>query len=364
MNEPICVVVLAAGEGTRMKSARPKPLHHICGRPMVVHVLDATSSFDHLAATVVVVGHGAAWVEKSLTERAAESTTLRFVEQHEQLGTGHAVSVALPMVNEVFGSDEGHVVIVPGDTPLLRAATIQSLIESHVASQAALTVLTAVVDDASGYGRIVYGKDDRIARIVEERDATDEERRITEINTSIMVVRKSLLGPGLRLVGRQNAQNEYYLTDLISVLYDGGHITRSYRLADPREAAGVNDRAQLAAAENELRRRINDRWMRRGVTMWDPATTYVDADVVLSPDVSLLPGTILKGHCTIGEGAQIGPHAYLVDSHVGSGATLGSVVVTGATIGADARVESFSVLGPGTVVSPSEHLAPHTVRSL
>lgn len=364
MNEPICVVILAAGEGTRMKSARPKPLHHICGRPMVVHVLDATSSFDERAATIVVVGHGAAWVEKSLTERAAESSSLHFVEQREQLGTGHAVSVALPTVSEVLGSGDGHVLIVPGDTPLLRAATIQSLIEVHIERQAALTVLTADVEDPSGYGRIVYGKDNRIARIVEERDASDEEKRIHEINTSIMVVRKSLLGPGLRLVGRQNAQNEYYLTDLVSVLYQGGHITHSFKLPDAREAAGVNDRAQLAAAEHELRRRINDRWMRRGVTMWDPATTYVDADVHLSADVSLLPGTILKGSCRIGEGAQVGPHAYLVDTDVGAGAVVGSVVATGASIGDDARVESFSVLGPGVVIARSEHLGPHSVRSL
>lgn len=364
MNEPICVVILAAGEGTRMRSARPKPLHHICGRPMVLHVLDATSSFDDLAATVVVVGHGAAWVEKSLSERAAQSTTIHFVEQHEQLGTGHAVAVALPTVNDVLGSGDGHVLIVPGDTPLLRAATIQSLIESHVESQAAITVLTADVEDPSGYGRIVYGKDQRIARIVEERDASDDEKKIREINTSIMVVRKSLLGPGLRLVGRQNAQNEYYLTDLLSVLYDGGHVTCSYKLADSREAAGVNDRAQLAAAEQELRRRINDRWMRRGVTMWDPASTYVDADVVLSPDVSLLPGTILKGRCLIGDGAQVGPNAYLIDTDVGAGAILGSVVATGATVGHDARVESFSVLGPGVAVAASEHVGPHSVRTL
>lgn len=364
MNEQICVVILAAGEGTRMKSARPKPLHHICGRPMVLHVLDATSSFDERAATVVVVGHGASWVEKSLTERAAESTTLHFVEQHEQLGTGHAVSVALPTVNDVLGSGDGHVLIVPGDTPLLRAATIQSLIEHHIASQAAITVLTAEVEDPSGYGRIVYGKDSRIARIVEERDANDDEKKIREINTSIMVVRKSLLGPGLRLVGRQNAQNEYYLTDLVSVLYDGGHVTGSFKLPDAREAAGVNDRAQLAAAEQELRRRINDRWMRRGVTMWDPATTYVDADVVLSPDVSLLPGTIVKGSCHIGEGAQIGPNAFLVDTEVGAGAVVGSVVAHGAVIGSHARVESFCVFGPGVVVAASEHVGPHTVRSL
>lgn len=360
MTDRLCVVVLAAGEGTRMRSARPKPLHHLCGRPMVTHVLDA-ASHDDVAATVVVVGHGATWVEKTLTERATAASTLRFVEQTEQLGTGHAVSVALPAIEDVLGDDDGHVLILPGDTPLLRAATIRQLVEEHVASNAALTVLTAKVDNPSGYGRIVHGKDGKIARIVEERDASGEERTIHEINTSIMVVRRSVLGPGLRLVGRANAQNEYYLTDLIAVLYDAGHETRAYALDDPSEAAGVNDRAQLAAAETVLRQRINERWLHRGVTMWDPAATYVDADVVLAADVSLLPGTMLKGACRVGEGAQIGPNAFLVDTVVGARAQVGTIQSEGATIGDDAVIESFSVLEHGATVPSGQRIGPHEV---
>jgi len=356
MIQPTCVVVLAAGEGTRMRSARPKPLHHLCGRPMVVHVLDATATGDDVVATVIVIGHGAEWVEQAVTERAA-SETLRFVEQHEQLGTGHAVSVALPTIDEIMGDREGHVLIVPGDTPLLRASTIQALLTQHEESGAALTVLTAVVDEPSGYGRIIYGRDGKVAKIIEERDASETERQIHEINTSIMVVRRSLLGAGLRMVGRKNAQNEYYLTDLISVLYEGGHLTRSFVLEDASEAAGVNDRAQLASAERELRRRINDRWLRRGVTMWDPATTYIDSDVQLSPDVSLLPGTILKGHTQIGGGAQIGPNAFLTDVVIGERAVVGTVEATGVTVGAGAQVDSFVVLEPGQLIAEAARVS-------
>jgi bifunctional UDP-N-acetylglucosamine pyrophosphorylase/glucosamine-1-phosphate N-acetyltransferase len=330
---------------------------------MVLHVLDA-ASHDDVHATVVVVGHGAAWVEKSLTDRASADAHLTFVEQVEQLGTGHAVASALTTIDEAIGASDGDVLILPGDTPLLRSSTIQILLDNHRASNAALTVLTAKVDDPTGYGRVVYGKDSKVARIVEERDASDEERAIHEINTSIMVVRQSLLGPALRKVGRANAQHEYYLTDLVSVLHEAGHVTRSFLLYDPTEAAGVNDRAQLASAERELRRRINEQWMHRGVTMWDPHSTYVDADVVLSVDVSLLPGTVLKGRCTIGEGAQIGPNAYLTDVTVGANAVVGSVEAVTSRIGANARVGSFSVLGPGAEIRDNEVVVPHTLRSI
>jgi bifunctional UDP-N-acetylglucosamine pyrophosphorylase/glucosamine-1-phosphate N-acetyltransferase len=354
----MCVVVLAAGEGTRMRSSRPKPLHHLCGRPMVQHVLDAADR-EEVKATVVVVGHGATWVEKSLLGRASDARRLTFVEQSEQLGTGHAVAVAVPTLEEAIGATDGDVLILPGDTPLLRASTVGALLDAHRSSGAALTVLSARLGDPTGYGRIIYGKDHKVARIVEERDATDEERAVTEINTSIMVVRQSLLGPALRLVGRQNAQNEYYLTDLVSVLYGSGHVTSAFLLEDPTEAAGVNDRSQLAAAEHELRRRINERWMREGVTMWDPAATYVDSDVVLARDVSLLPGTVLKGHCVLGEGTQVGPHAYLTDVVVGSNALIGTVEATNVRVGDDARVGSFSVLDPGVVVRERDVVAPH-----
>jgi len=330
---------------------------------MVQHVLDAANR-DEVKATVVVVGHGAAWVEKSLRHRANDRSRLTFVEQSEQLGTGHAVSCAVPVLEEAIGATDGDVLILAGDTPLLRSSTITGLLENHRDAGAALTVLTAIVADPRGYGRGVHGKDGKVAAIVEERDASADERQIDEINTSIMVVRQSLLGPALRLVGRQNAQNEYYLTDLASVLYEAGHLTQSHLLADPTEAAGVNDREQLAAAEHELRRRINQRWMRDGVTMWDPDHTYVDSDVLLHRDVSLLPGTVLKGRCEIGEGTQVGPNAYLTDVTIGANVLIGSVEATNVRVGDDARVGSYSVLEPGAVVQAGERLGPHSHRAL
>jgi bifunctional UDP-N-acetylglucosamine pyrophosphorylase / glucosamine-1-phosphate N-acetyltransferase len=326
---------------------------------MVRYVLDA-AVHEEVRALVVVVGHGATWVEKSLSERTSADPPLTFVEQSEQLGTGHAVAVALPTVADVIGGTEGDVLILPGDTPLLRAGTVRALLTRHRDSQAALTLLSAELDDPTGYGRVVRAKDGSVARIVEDRDATDEERTLREVNTAIMVVRESLLGPALRRVGRHNAQNEYYLTDVVAELHDAGHLTDALLITDPQEATGVNDRAQLAAAETMLRQRINERWMRRGVTMWDPWRTYVDADVVLAPEVTLLPGTVLKGHCVIERGAQIGPYAMLVDTTVGDGAHVATVEATGATVGADARIGSFVVLTPGSHVKDAAVVAPFT----
>jgi bifunctional UDP-N-acetylglucosamine pyrophosphorylase/glucosamine-1-phosphate N-acetyltransferase len=329
---------------------------------MVLYVLDAAAQED-VRATVVVVGHGATWVEKSLTERARADVNLRFVEQSEQLGTGHAVSVALPTIDDELGTSDGDVLILAGDTPLLRPSTIARLLEVHRESQAALTVLTAEVEDPSGYGRIVHAKDGGIARIVEERDADADERLITEINTSIMVVRASLLGPALRRVGRQNAKHEYYLTDLISVLHEAGHATQALLLEDSSEASGVNDLVQLAGAEAVLRQRINEKWLRRGVVIWGPHNTYVDADVELAPEVSLLPGTVLKGRCVIERGARIGPNAILTDVTVGEFAQVGTVEATNARIGADARVASFVVLSPGAVIDTGEVVTPFSHRT-
>ncbi|HEY7930777.1 MAG TPA: NTP transferase domain-containing protein [Acidimicrobiales bacterium] len=363
MIRPTCVVVLAAGEGKRMRSSRPKPLHHLCGRPMVRYVLDA-ATHDEVRATVVVVGHGATWVEKSLSERVRRDQQLTFVEQREQLGTGHAVSVALPTIDDAIGDSDGDVLILPGDAPLLRRATVAALLAYHRQEGAALTVLSALVDDPHGYGRVLRAKDGSLARVVEERDATTDERAVREINTSIMVVRQSLLGPALRRVGRQNAQHEYYLTDLVAVLHEAGHRTLAMTLDDPREAQGVNDRVQLAAAESVLRQRINDAWMAEGVTMWDPLATYVDADVTLAEEVSLLPGTVLKGHCVIERGARVGPHAFLSDVRVGEGAQVATVEATNAVIERDAVVASFVVLEPGARVGVGEFVEPFTRRAL
>jgi bifunctional UDP-N-acetylglucosamine pyrophosphorylase / glucosamine-1-phosphate N-acetyltransferase len=345
-----------------MRSSRPKPLHQLCGRAMVLYVLDAAAQ-ENVRATIVVVGHDALWVEKEIGESTHAARHLTFVEQNEQLGTGHAVSVALPILDEAIGDTDGDFVILPGDTPLLRRSSVARLLAVHRETNAALTVLGARVDDPTGLGRLIHGKDGTLERIVEERDASVAERRMNEINTSIMVVRQSLLGPALRRVDRQNAQHEYYLTDLVAVLHEMGHVTGSLMLDDAREGAGVNDRLQLSRDERVLRTRINEQWMSRGVTMWSPADTYIDANVELAAEVSLLPGTILRGHCRIARGAQIGPNAILRDVEVGENAYVGTVEATRARIGADARVSSFVVLSPGADVATGEIVTPLSHRS-
>ncbi len=343
-----------------MRSDRPKPLHVLSGRPLAYFVLDATD-LDGVRATVVVVGHQARWVEKVLGQRPS-GVPVRFVEQFEQLGTGHAVSAAMPTVTEVAGEDDLDVVIVPSDTPLLRRETMADLVQRHRESGAAITVLCANLADPTGYGRIVRARDGSIERIVEERDATDDERRLTEVNTAIMVVRASLLGPALRRVDRRNAQREYYLTDVVSVLHDAGHLASAVVLEDPLEATGVNDREQLAAAESVMRERINRRWLRAGVTIWDPATTYIDADVELTAGVSLLPGTVLRGRTVVGVGSSIGPNAHVCDAVIGREVRLGTVEVDRSVVGDSAIVESFSVLGPGSEVAVGEVIAAGTHR--
>ena len=353
----LSAVVLAAGEGTRMRSARPKPLHRLCGRPMVLHVLDALAQVS-VTRVVVVVGHRAEWVTKTLVEHAPPGMAIEFVEQVEQRGTGDAMSVALTGLPDDVGSDDGDVVVLPGDTPLLRPATLAALVHRHRTSDAAATLLTAELPDPTGYGRVVRGRDDSVARVVEHGDATDEELQVHEVNTSIYCFRRSVLAPSLRRLSPANAQGEYYLTDVVEVLYEAGHRVGSMVVEDTMEVAGVNDRAQLAVAEAELRDRINERWMRRGVTMWDPQTTYIDSEVTLATDVVLLPGVILQGSCEVGEHAEIGPDTRLVDSVVGEGAVVASSVCRRSVIGPDARVGPFAVLAEGTEVPAGGVVGP------
>ena len=313
---PLSAVVLAAGEGTRMRSHRPKPLHRLCGRPMVLHVLDALAELD-VSRVVVVVGHRGEWVTKTLVDHAPANLDIEFVEQPTQQGTGDATAMGLTGFSADLAEDSD-VVVLPGDTPLLRPATLAALVRFHRAQNAAATLLTAELDDPTGYGRVVRGRDDLVARVVEDADCDREEKAIREVNTSIYCFRHGLLAPALRRLQPVNAQGEYYLTDVVSVLYDAGYPVHSLLVGDPMEAAGVNDRAQLAVAEAELRDRINERWMRRGVTMWDPERTYVDAEVQLATDVVLLPGVILRGQTTVDDGAEIGPDCLLVDTRVGA----------------------------------------------
>jgi bifunctional UDP-N-acetylglucosamine pyrophosphorylase/glucosamine-1-phosphate N-acetyltransferase len=357
----LAAIVMAAGEGTRMRSDRPKPLHRLCGRPMVLHVLDALASTGATRA-VMVVGHGADRVTKALTAEAPSGMPLEFVTQTVQRGTGDAVAVALT----AFDADaEDDVLIMPGDQPLFRPETLRSLVERHRSADAAVTVLTARVPDPTGLGRIVRDRQGRVRRIVEHRDATDEERTIDEINTSVYCCRLDVLAPALRRLSPDNSQGEYYLTDVVEVLASAGYPVAASTVEDRAEAAGVNDRMQLAVAERELRRRTNARLMAAGVTMLDPDQTYVDASVVVGRDVTVFPGALLQGRTVIGAGAEIGPGCRLVDCRVGEGATLEQVVARGAVIGDGAVVGPFAALGHGAVIEAGVRTGPfHTAGVL
>ena len=352
-SRPLSAVVLAAGEGVRMRSTRPKPLHLLCGRAMLLYVLDALGDCE-MGRAVVVVGHGAERVTKKLQEEAPD-LHLDFVEQHVQLGTGDAASVGLTVFgDDELADDDSDVLVLPGDTPLLRPTTVAALVATHRESGAACTVLTARLADPTGYGRVVRGAEDRVLRVVEEVDATDDERAIDEVNTSIYCFRRSLLAPALRRLSPENAQGEYYLTDVVGVLHDAGYRVEGMVAADPTETEGVNDRVQLARAEAELRRRTNERWLRLGVTMLDPERTYIDATVELAPDVALFPGTMLQGRCLVGAGAELGPDTRLVDCVVGAGATVTM------TVGRDAEVGEHAVVGPFAVLEPGSHVPSST----
>ena len=349
--------MLAAGEGVRMRSSRPKPLHLLCGKAMLRYVLDSLSDCS-VERVVVVVGHGAERVTKKLQAEEPD-LVLDFVEQHVQRGTGDAASVGLTgFTDDVADDDEGHIIVLPGDTPLLRPSTVARLVTVHGESGAACTVLTAQVEDPTGYGRVVRGRDGRVARIVEQADATEAELEIDEINTSIYCFRRSILAPALRRLSPENAQGEYYLTDVVEVLHDAGYVVTAFLADDPAETQGVNDRVQLAAAEAELRRRTNDDWLRRGVTMVDPSHTYVDSTVRIAPDVTLFPGTILQGTTVVEGRAEIGPDTRLVDCLVGEDAIIEQSTGRDAEIGAGSRVGPYAVLQPGASIAPGAVTGP------
>ena len=358
-DRPLSAVVLAAGEGTRMRSARPKPLHRLCGRPMILHVLDALAELP-LQKVVVVVGHRGEWVTKTLVDHAPPSLSIEFVEQPEQVGTADALAVGLTALPEAAFDGDGDVVVLPGNAPLVRAPTLAALVRHHRMTDAAATLLTARLDDPSGYDRVVRGRDELVVGVVEDDDLADTERDVDEVATSFHCFRHAVLAPALRRLPPSVSDDEHSLAGIYAVLHDAGYGVESLLMADPMEAAGINDRAQLAVAEAELRDRINERWMRRGVTMWDPERTYVDASVHLEPDVVLLPGVILQGECTVAAGAEIGPDCHLVDTRVGEGAAVTKTTAVRATVGDQARVGPFVRLGPGAVVESGAVVPPFT----
>jgi bifunctional UDP-N-acetylglucosamine pyrophosphorylase / glucosamine-1-phosphate N-acetyltransferase len=343
-----------------MQSATPKPLHRLCGRAMVLYVLDALAELV-VDRVVVVVGPGATEVTKTIQAEASHRLAFEFVEQPEPRGTGDAVAVAL---TGLFGSygladfDEGDVIVLPGDTPLLRRATLSALVEGHRESGGAATLLTTRLHGPSGYSRVVRDKDGRVARIVDDPEATEEERQIDEVATTVYCFRQGVLAPALRRLWPDNSLGEYYLTDTIAVLHDAGYGVTTVVAPDPVEALEVNERAQLAEAEAHLRARINRRWMRRGVTMRDPSGTYLDASVTLEADVTLLPGVILEGRTTVAAGAVLGPSVHLVDCEVGSGAVVSHTVGSHAVIGEQCSVGPYVVLEKGSRLARGERLGP------
>ncbi|HET6213417.1 MAG TPA: bifunctional UDP-N-acetylglucosamine diphosphorylase/glucosamine-1-phosphate N-acetyltransferase GlmU [Micromonosporaceae bacterium] len=338
------VIVLAAGEGKRMKSALPKVMHPILGRTLLGHVLAAAEPLraEH---TLVVVGNGAGQVRTHLAEIAPSATP---VLQKDQRGTGHAVRTALAAAPE---GGPGTVLVLSGDVPLLRTETLVGLVNAHEAAGAAASVLTAVVADPNGLGRIIRDGTGELAAIVEERDTSPAQREISEINSGIYAFSAAALADGLGKLTTHNDQGEEYLTDVIELLVGAGHRVRAHAVGDPTEAAGCNDRAQLAALRALLRDRVNRGWMCAGVTIVDPATTWIDVTATLDLDVVVEPNTHLRGVTDIGTGATVGPDTTLIDVVVGEGA---SVV---RTHGVGARIGPYATIGPYTYLRPGTQLA-------
>jgi bifunctional UDP-N-acetylglucosamine pyrophosphorylase/glucosamine-1-phosphate N-acetyltransferase len=355
LDAQLACIVLAAGEGTRMRSSRPKPLHLLCGRAMLLHVLDRLGEIG-AGQVVVVVGADSARVTARVRAGAPAGLPVDIVEQVVRAGTGDAAKVGLRAVPD--DEDDLDVLVAHGDQPLVRAATLQLLVDRHRSSGAAATLLSARLPDPRGYGRVVRDRDGRVARIVEERDASLEVQAIDETNTGFYCFKRSLLAPALRRIRPDNRAGELYLTDVIHVLSSAGHPVEAVEVADPGEMLGVNDRVQLAAAEAELRRRTNAAWMARGVTMLDPGAVYVDASVELAADVTLFPGTLLQGSTSVGEGSEIGPDAHLVDVAVGRGCRVRATSAEGAIIGDGADVGPFAHVGKGTEIPPGAVTGP------
>ena len=338
---PAAVIVLAAGEGTRMKSATPKVLHTIGGRTLLGHAIVAARGVDpqYLA---IVVRHGRDLVAAHIAEVDTDSV---IADQDDVKGTGRATECALEALPAGL---EGTVLVTCGDVPLLTAQTLCGLVEEHAASQSAATVITATLPDPFGYGRILRAVDGSVAGIVEQKDATDAQREITEINSGLYAFDAVVLRKALAQVGTDNAQGEKYLTDVLGIVRSEGLRVSAHLIQDLWQTEGVNDRVQLSRLGAELNRRIVERWMRAGVTVVDPATTWIDADVTLGRDVTIHPQTQIHGASTIGDDVVLGPDTTLTNVEIGNGASVIRTHGSSAVIGAGATVGPFAYLRPGT----------------
>lgn len=333
------VVVLAAGQGTRMRSSRPKVLHEVGGRPMLGHVLDAARALEPGRLTVVI-GHGADQVQKAL-----DAGDVTWAHQEQQLGTGHAVAQA-----GTDFSDADWVVALNGDVPLLRGETLQQWLAELAASEAAVGILTATPADPSGYGRILRDDSGTVVGIREEKDASDHERAIGEVFTGTVAVRGDRLGPWLQALSADNAQGEYYITDVIAMAAAEGGV-HAHRIADSGEVLGINNRSHLAAAEAVYQDRERERLMTEGVTLRDPKRTQLSGTVHAAPDVTVEPGCHFAGEVVLAEDVTIGPHCYLADVTLEAGAEIAAHShLEGAHVGAGARVGPYARLRSGTVL--------------
>ncbi|MEQ6898743.1 bifunctional UDP-N-acetylglucosamine diphosphorylase/glucosamine-1-phosphate N-acetyltransferase GlmU [Microbacterium sp. KR10-403] len=336
----LAIVILAAGQGTRMKSSLPKVLHRIGGLPLVGHVLGTAQALE-ATEVLVVVRHERDQVAAAVAEL---DPAARVVDQDEVPGTGRAVEVALAEL----GGFDGDVLVLSGDVPLLDAATLSALLDGHRAAQAAVTLMTAVVADPHGYGRVIRDADGDVDRVVEQKDATPEETAVTEINAGVYVFRAEALRTHLPAVGTDNAQGEKYLTDVPALVRRAGGRVAASVVDDVTVTYGVNDRAQLSDVGRLLNARTVRRWQLEGATIMDPATTWIDVTATLAPDVTVLPNTHILRATTVAEGAIVGPDTSLVDCEVGERAIVRRADATLAVIGADANVGPFAYLRPGT----------------
>jgi len=330
-------IVLAAGQGTRMKSKLYKVLHRVCGKPMVQHVVDNLKRLQ-VDRILVVVGHGAEAVKQQL------GSDIEYAMQEQQLGTGHAVLQASPYLK----GQEGTTLVLSGDEPLISAETLEALIEEHEKKQAAATILTRIMDNPTGYGRIVRGGDGSVERIVEQKDASEEEKRIKEINTGTYCFDNKKLFEFLQQVRNDNAQGEYYLTDVIEILKSQNETIAA--CITEEETVGVNDRVALAKAEKIMRQRILLEHMRQGVTIIDPDSTYIEADVIIGRDTIIAPGSIIGSGCKIGEDCVIGPYSQISRCEIGNGVTIKHSVLTDSYVADQATIGPFAYIRPGSKI--------------
>lgn len=329
MNNNRYAVILAAGKGTRMQSKLYKVLHKVCDRTMVELVLDSLSDLE-MQEVITVVGHGAERVKEVLGDRT------KFVLQEEQLGTAHAVKVA----KDELKDKEGTTIVMYGDTPLIRSETINNMLDHHEKMNAKATVLTAIADDPFAYGRIIRDVNGKLVKIVEEKDATEQERKIKEINSGIYCFDNKLLFEMLEKVKNDNNQGEYYLPDVLGLIREQKEIIETYLCDDFDETFGVNDRVALAYAENVMRNRINTKHMLAGVTLVDPTNTYIAPNAVIGRDTTIYPNVTIKSNTIIGEDCQIKPNSYLENVQIGNG-----VKVISSTI-SDSKIGDYTSVGP------------------